>query len=445
MEPDFDLVPVEHDPFADVPGVGVVPTQASPIATSMARGVANQLMAPGNVAQGQQPTIPGQWSDVDEATAQLNARGQYDWAAQQALNMVGSGTPFAEAGAAGIFGGKLAKTADLSALERAQRSARLGATPESIWNDTGWFQGPDKQWRFEIPDQSSVFNQSAMPPKDYTFYGKTVQSREGAAGDVITHPELFAAYPDLAKTMVGQTNYGGMQRGIYHPPGPAPEMIGLEKDLLESGDPRSTMLHELQHAVQQREGFASGSNPQSAPSVPNPDIDKYRTAIALDRDLIRYNQLHASPEYQAELNEQNRIWREQYQPQLDQIYARGRDYSPGDADAIFEASKQDFAERFPTMAETDRLLQSLRDRGIPTREPSATLDPYEVYRRTAGEVEARNVQGRMNVGPVGRQAMPPWTTEDVPRGQQIIVSGGSYKLVPVDHDPFPEERTMTAP
>jgi hypothetical protein len=50
----------------------------------------------------------------------------------------------------GIFGGRMAKTADLNALARAERMAAENAPRESVWNETGWFQGPDQKWRFEI-------------------------------------------------------------------------------------------------------------------------------------------------------------------------------------------------------------------------------------------------------------------------------------------------------
>ena len=43
-----------------------------------------------------------------------------------------------------------------------------------------------------------------------------------------------------------------------------------------------------------------------------------------------------------------------------------------------------------------------------------------MYRRVAGEVEARNVQHRMDMTPEQRRATPPWATEDVPRDQQIV-------------------------
>jgi hypothetical protein len=47
-------------------------------------------------------------------------------------------------------------------------------------------------------------------------------------------------------------------------------------------------------------------------------------------------------------------------------------------------------------------------------------DPYKAYQALAGEVEARNVQSRMDMDAATRRATPPWATEDVPRDQQIV-------------------------
>jgi hypothetical protein len=44
----------------------------------------------------------------------------------------------------------------------------------------------------------------------------------------------------------------------------------------------------------------------------------------------------------------------------------------------------------------------------------------EAYRRNAGEVEARNVQARMNMTPEERRRIAPWFTQDVPDELQII-------------------------
>src|SRR5271166_3464127 len=105
LQPQVMLQPVDHDPFAEVPGVGVVPTAVPAAARAVGEGMASWAAAPGNFYRGQQPQVPGQWSDEDEARAQLNASGQYQWGPETATMMVGGGSPFAEAGAVGAAGG----------------------------------------------------------------------------------------------------------------------------------------------------------------------------------------------------------------------------------------------------------------------------------------------------------------------------------------------------
>jgi hypothetical protein len=44
----------------------------------------------------------------------------------------------------------------------------------------------------------------------------------------------------------------------------------------------------------------------------------------------------------------------------------------------------------------------------------------DLYRRNAGEVEARNVATRLNMTAAERRAKAPWLTQDVPDEQQIV-------------------------
>lgn len=53
----------------------------------------------------------------------------------------------------------------------------------------------------------------------------------------------------------------------------------------------------------------------------------------------------------------------------------------------------------------------------------------DTYRRLSGEVEARNVQRRMDMTPEERRANPPWTTEDVPQDQQIVRFGSGPQMM----------------
>ena len=49
-----------------------------------------------------------------------------------------------------------------------------------------------------------------------------------------------------------------------------------------------------------------------------------------------------------------------------------------------------------------------------------TADPFDLYKRTAGEVEARNVQTRLGMTPQERYESYPPDTEDVPRDSQLF-------------------------
>jgi hypothetical protein len=53
---------------------------------------------------------------------------------------------------------------------------------------------------------------------------------------------------------------------------------------------------------------------------------------------------------------------------------------------------------------------------------------YEGYRRLAGEVEARNVQTRLDMTPGQRREYAPWETEDVPREDQFVIWHGDNAL-----------------
>src|SRR6266850_7513115 len=83
-------------------------------------------------------------------------------ATDAAMALMGRGVAAPTAGA-GIFGGRLAKTADLRQLDTAMTRAARGAPPDQTRMMTGWEQHPiDQQWRFEIPDNKLAMKY--MPP-----------------------------------------------------------------------------------------------------------------------------------------------------------------------------------------------------------------------------------------------------------------------------------------
>ena len=55
------------------------------------------------------------------------------------------------------YAGELARTADSKSLARAEQMEENGASAEDIFRETGWFKGADGQWRFEIDDSKMEF------------------------------------------------------------------------------------------------------------------------------------------------------------------------------------------------------------------------------------------------------------------------------------------------
>lgn len=202
------------------------------------------LMAPGRAYQSTEPVT----------TEQMVAP-----AADLAGLLFSGGPAGAQAGAVGIFGGRLAKTADHAALARAEDMAAKGAPREQIWKETGWFQGADGKWRFEIDDSKAAVHQDVRQKFDAANVGDHVLLHN--SDRVLSHPELFEAYPGLWATNITLEKGGGYP---YQPHGSfsiresGAQNIGINAATAPQAE--TLMLHELQHAIQKREGWPFGAD-----------------------------------------------------------------------------------------------------------------------------------------------------------------------------------------
>lgn len=133
-----------------------------------------------------------------------------------------------------------------------------GVAPEKIWDATlehlgrGTFFGAlDKKARQEISDLPAQLKQDLQ---NLRIPHKTTM------GQVLDHPELYQAYPDLANTPMkffSDTNPKSM-KGYYNP---TTGEIGINIETIRNPqDLISTLLHETQHNIQNKEGFAKGGS-----------------------------------------------------------------------------------------------------------------------------------------------------------------------------------------
>lgn len=159
-----------------------------------------------------------------------------------------------QAGQLGVFAGAGARTADRAALERATEMHLGGTGRGETLENTGWFLSPGQpgpHWMWEIPDNKSRLMPAA---RERIAQSKPAPGRQLFLPDIMEHPELFRAYPQLAETKVWPSenqNYGYSHVGA----------ISLPTKYLPQKVLRDLALHEIDHEVQAMEGFPQGASP----------------------------------------------------------------------------------------------------------------------------------------------------------------------------------------
>ena len=302
--------------------------------------------------------------------------GNYGEAGLNALGVL----PFVPA-LGGILAGKGAKTADLAKLAMAENLAKSGASREEIWNQTGWFQGPDKQWKFEIPDYPA-FTKGAGTLEN-------IAGKRGAEmGKVLHHPELMKAYPEIKDIPLQFREGKGGEYGT--------DLFGDTRIRFGSElEGKSVPLHELQHHIQGVEDFARGGNPTW---MSNELSDLY----------MGMKELENTSRFQ------------EGKKRLAQMITGLTDKTLSKADAMKEW--EHIQNNYPELKAHDEMFGQIKELN-----PEATrLDllrewnPEKSYYRLAGEEEARLVQKRMEMTPEELKANPPWTMYDTPESGQIV-------------------------
>lgn len=180
------------------------------------------------------------------------------------------GAALAPKNSLGVFAGRMAQTADKTALARAESLAAAGADPEDIWRATGWFRGADNAWRFEIDDSAAHAIRQKGSALEYMQDTGTAAEYPTSLSATFRHPLLFAAHPDLADTLtrIKNTAIGGSYspgQRVYGEMIEAPLKHDMTGAISRPDRAKASLLHEAQHAVQQREGFARGGHPDLLP------------------------------------------------------------------------------------------------------------------------------------------------------------------------------------
>ena len=364
------------------------------------------------------------------------------------------------------FAGRNANRADREALARAEEMERAGEDAEQIRQETGWFRGADGLWRFEIDDSGmeydptgdlrgarskrwamedleaaredlfgNITEEQADMVRAYNraeIAGDTAEQQRlydeltatefgfqfetyvdalqranatknnpwgGTLADYINHPELFANYPQLRDVGLEFRKLPEGTRGKFDG-----DTVTLDESLLT--EPEDVLIHEVQHAIQRAEGFARGASPEYWSRQLQNGYDGRTENVRREAARLRdeYNSVRdQEPEFfdaMIELEEMTPDvprgavnWDTLEQIEEDPI--EWQQY-----DAAREAAEQRFGREKVWGFIT--LLQHLK-----RAETDAGRSAYDLYRNTAGEIEARDAAARRTMGQEQRRNTRP--------------------------------------
>jgi hypothetical protein len=176
----------------------------------------------------------------------------------------------------------------------AAKMLKQGATPEEVFKATNTAKGLEGEFRQELSDINSHIKGGP------TFYD-TVMNRMKAlekpsgepmyAKDVFYHPEIYKAYPELADMQIEFIAKGNKATASYNP---TTNVIKLNEKLTPD-QARSSMLHEMQHAIQEVEGFNKGAD---ANKIINYHVKHYDDLMGEIGDLnSQMKKVVGTPEY----------------------------------------------------------------------------------------------------------------------------------------------------
>ena len=155
-------------------------------------------------------------------------------------------------------------------LAVAVKMAAEGKDDITIRLATGWEQGVDGKWRYEIPDGRLDFSglKGKVKPDRYTPKGA---HRSARLKDVLIMPDLYAAYPEIADIRVFTQTLPRQEAAAVQVYSDGTKVIVLNSRYAKPGKPTdeilSNIVHEVQHVIQSAEGFIQGSNPKKAGGV----------------------------------------------------------------------------------------------------------------------------------------------------------------------------------
>ena len=344
------------------------------------------------------------------------------------------------------------KTYRMDNLKVAEKMERGKKDAKAIKLATGWERGADGKWRYEMPDAKIKDMKDIGGGNIVKRFDDDMLWNDGKLADVIDAPGLFEAYPQLEDVRIDTDDIMNdmPSNGGYNA---KTNTITIHADELKYMN--SILNHEIQHAIQHIEGFASGGNPEnirdkieeivhenspaaeyarqmlktwSGMKIAAINLGRYKDMIKSDREALR----ETAAEY--------------FFDALNMLDDNPNSKLVNDWDQFDDKTAMEIAESGYHVDEAIKELNRLADehwKTIPEGSKDAlgivnklgdlleNLSDDELYWNLAGETEARNVEKRLGMTNEERRNSLAEDTEDVPRNSQIVLrnAGTSYKIV----------------
>ena len=393
----------------------------------------------------------------------------------------------------------------LDLLSLAKQMNTAGSSAKDIKQITGWEIGADNNWKYETEDvkrfdwngnilyeknhpdfkrymelvnkdNEHVFCEGeALRPSEVEEYDRLAEKYGGLDGKLDNHttldayidaPDVFEAYPELRNVKVEFEALKGNEKACFTSAHNYLDRILDVDDSVKFGgtitintnklnrfqdekDIRGIIGHEIQHAVQEIEGFARGGAPQTI----RKEIQENVACHQAEKDFIvsnlkqwavltdMANRLEASTE---ELQRDGKVWQEigrrHYWDAMNEIdtYPNEKYKLENEYEKVFgkdfddlEVAKSGYHVKEAAI-ELRRQAQVCKD-GLTTsdkitlkqmtimEESLKNNSDNQIYWKLAGEVEARNTSKRVGMTPLQRRNTLASETEDVDRKEQIVI------------------------
>lgn len=140
--------------------------------------------------------------------------------------------------------------------KQAEKMDKANKDPIDIKVETGWEKGRDGLWRYEIPDP--FWETSALEDYVKPRFGEAINLRL-----IMKDTTILTAYPELDKIKLYVMYSPRKGLAGYFNPDTKGIVVSLGKPT--SGfnyQIDSVLLHEIQHLIQEIEGFAKGGDPK---------------------------------------------------------------------------------------------------------------------------------------------------------------------------------------